>query len=449
MKLSVSLNGLDAILPSRYKFGSIVMFFPNMNLLQSTDDLTRYGIPARIDKINFTESKVTYDLAFMINDGGIDGAPFYYDAITVKDVDSTFVTTISDFNTQMQYRIPAIAGNYDDKFRALCERRNPEDPEAEAHELEAASFASIYENAFVLLDSMRKRTKAVANSNDTAYHGTSINALIDIYKNNEFVLSQVAGKEAEAQFAKRPYFLSVRRGKLNPHHYYSVTIEFDASKLHSKMKRESVNYWGPDAVHTHFEQEDRYYYGKSSLKNVRSMIKAVYIDLTNFHPPKGLRQAIIGMVKDGVKIYAINDKKGYRRLDKRKAVPVSEIPYGSKSIPVFKELTDDERELQTFRGIRAMRDKFSDMKFIVDTLYSKKAPTNADYAYVRDDMGYRQYEGELGRKLKNIIHNASHGTVAERKLTAKLQDYMTKHKLSVEQTATKLRDIIRKTDGKE
>lgn len=89
MKLKVADSGAFS---SRFEIGSEVLFHPNTWLL--TKDNMYKAFKARIEKVQFSESKVTYDLAIQINDG--DNNLYFYDAITIKDVDSTFVTTAEE-----------------------------------------------------------------------------------------------------------------------------------------------------------------------------------------------------------------------------------------------------------------------------------------------------------------------------------------------------------------
>lgn len=88
-------------LPSRYAIGQEVFFHPNMFKVTPLNyDLI--AIPARIEKVQFSGSKVTYDLAVLCEEGDADGNVElrYYDAITIKDVDSTFVSSYEDICTE-------------------------------------------------------------------------------------------------------------------------------------------------------------------------------------------------------------------------------------------------------------------------------------------------------------------------------------------------------------
>src|SRR5690606_7545224 len=96
-----------------------------------------------------------------------------------------------------------------------------------------------------------------------------------------------------------------------------------------------------------------------------------------------------------------------------------------------------------------LRGKYSDAKFIVDTLYSGKAPIREEYDYVRNSFGYKMYATDMKHQMSSLLHNASHARGKEKQMAARIQDYMRKHSLNVEELAFKVREIIRKTDGKE
>ncbi len=88
-------------LPSRYAIGQEVYFHPNMfNVTPLNYD--KIAIPARIEKVQFSGAKVTYDLAVLCEEHDAQGNVElrYYDAITIKDVDSTFVSTYQDICTE-------------------------------------------------------------------------------------------------------------------------------------------------------------------------------------------------------------------------------------------------------------------------------------------------------------------------------------------------------------
>lgn len=108
MIISLSMKAEAADFPSRFPIGKEVLFHPNTWLL--TPDNISAAFKARIDKVQFSGSKVTYDLAIQCNDGS--NGLYFYDAITVKDVDSTFVTTPEEvaYETVRNARIDAENG---------------------------------------------------------------------------------------------------------------------------------------------------------------------------------------------------------------------------------------------------------------------------------------------------------------------------------------------------
>lgn len=109
MIISLSMKAeANAHYPSRFPIGAEVLFHPNTWLL--TPDNISAAFKARIDKVQFSGSKVTYDLAIQCNDG--ENRLYFYDAITVKDVDSTFVTTPEEvaYETARNARIDAETG---------------------------------------------------------------------------------------------------------------------------------------------------------------------------------------------------------------------------------------------------------------------------------------------------------------------------------------------------
>lgn len=87
-------------LPSRYAIGQEVYFHPNM--FKITPLNLRLAFIARIEKVQFSGSKVTYDLALLVEEGDADGNmnTRFYDVIPVKDVDSTFVSSYQDICTE-------------------------------------------------------------------------------------------------------------------------------------------------------------------------------------------------------------------------------------------------------------------------------------------------------------------------------------------------------------
>lgn len=294
---------------------------------------------------------------------------------------------------------------------------------------------------------------ALAKDAGSVFHGTSMNAMFAIAESNSFMLSQVAGKEAESRFAKQPFFLSVRRNRIITHNSYWVTIEFKEQLLHSKMKRESVDYWGQTEKGTSVEQEDRYYYPKQILPNVKRLIRAVHFDLRNYDPERSgakMRALLIDLIRSGIKVYLYKDASAYKNLNIRKTIPVADMEYGGKAVSVFQPGTEQDAEEVAYQQRRKMRayqsDKNSDVKQLVDFVMQAKPVKTEQNEYLFERFRYQWNGYDLDSGLKNIIHNASHGTPREKKLAARVGTYMRDNNLSVSQLA----DLIRlKLGGRE
>lgn len=288
---------------------------------------------------------------------------------------------------------------------------------------------------------------ALAKDAGSVFHGTSMNAMFAIAESNSFMLSQVAGKEAESRFAKQPFFLSVRRNRIITHNSYWVTIEFKEQLLHSKMKRESVDYWGPTPKGTSVEQEDRYYYPKQILPNVKRFIRAVHFDLRNYDPERTgakMRTLLIDLIRSGIKVYLYKDASAYKNLNIRKTIPVAEMEYGGKAASVFNApATEDDAEEIAYQQRRKQRaynsDKNSDVKQLVDFIMQAKPVKTEKNEYLFERFRYQWNLYDLHGQVKNILHNASHGTEREKKLAARVSTYMRGNSMTIAEVAESIR----------
>lgn len=297
---------------------------------------------------------------------------------------------------------------------------------------------------------------SLAKDFGSVFHGTALINAGAIFKSDKLQLSQVAGKEAEAQFAKQPFFLSVRRNRLlASQNFYDVTLEFKEQLLQSKMKRESVDYWGATDKGTSIEQEDRYYFAKANLPKATKYIRAIHIDLSNYDPArrgKIMREMIMSAKRLGIKVYLYRDKKAYGMLNTRKTVALSTMEYGGKSVNLFRTRTAEEAEQesedQKYKGMRAKRDMYRDIKFFVDILYGNTPPVNDKTKYLRERYGYVYGEHDLISQFKVEIHNSSNSQAPkDKQMAARIQTWMRDNKMDIKETAYRIRENIRKADG--
>lgn len=81
---------------SRYEIGSTVYFHPGIKGMDLNQART-HALFARIDGVNFTAGKVTYELAMNIGTGDV---PDFYEALLVASVDSIFVSSVADIDSR-------------------------------------------------------------------------------------------------------------------------------------------------------------------------------------------------------------------------------------------------------------------------------------------------------------------------------------------------------------
>lgn len=89
MIISLSMS----MLPSRYPIGSEVYFHPNGWMFQDAGRPLKQALKAKVVAVRFTDSKVLYDLALLCRQTDAEDRFYdeYYEAIPLRDVDSTFV----------------------------------------------------------------------------------------------------------------------------------------------------------------------------------------------------------------------------------------------------------------------------------------------------------------------------------------------------------------------
>lgn len=89
MIISLSMS----LLPSRYPIGAEVYFHPNGWIFQYAGRPVTQALRAKVVSVRFTDAKVLYDLALLCRQTDAEDRFYdeYYEAIPLRDVDSTFV----------------------------------------------------------------------------------------------------------------------------------------------------------------------------------------------------------------------------------------------------------------------------------------------------------------------------------------------------------------------
>lgn len=117
------------------------------------------------------------------------------------------------------------------------------------------------------------------------YHGTNVDKLYKILKNNVFLLSPVTSRSDELHNSM--FFMSVSRIKYGGfmRSGVNVNIVLDGEKLSNNLKGKSVNYWGDfgknivdiDSKNRYDENEERILSRKYKIDNFMMYIKEIHI----------------------------------------------------------------------------------------------------------------------------------------------------------------------------
>lgn len=117
----------------------------------------------------------------------------------------------------------------------------------------------------------------------TLFYARSVRSALDIFKNNEFRMSPTFTKGIESH-EKYNYYLSTSRTRTGKYHIensmYSVLIELDGRLLSNNLTGEPMDYWGADfrrAANGSYEQEDRIYSNKDTIKDASKFVNRVDI----------------------------------------------------------------------------------------------------------------------------------------------------------------------------
>lgn len=285
----------------------------------------------------------------------------------------------------------------------------------------------------------------------SAFHGTSLFNALKIVETNSFVLSSVSGKEAEARFAKQPFFLSTRRNRLlMQSNHYAVTLELDSLKLNALAKREPVDYWQYTEQSLRArsnEQEDRYYFRKPKLLRVIHLIKAVHFNLAlilgnkdNTRELKRLKPLLLACKKHKINVHLYKDEKAYNYLNTRKTVPLSELNLYTKAYNVF-TTPEEERPY-----IRRSVNRYGRVDLMLDTLYGNEPKGDKkDIDYAKRYFSSEYDVLNSGVQQVNVdLHNASaaHTSPYEKRKANRLTLYMREHGLSVKETCLRVYRIL-------
>lgn len=114
---------------------------------------------------------------------------------------------------------------------------------------------------------------------DIAYHFTNYSNLLDILKNNEFILSNALSSPREEVLNKgKFYFLSTTRSRKSGFSIGPVKLVLDAKKLSEKYKILPVKFFTNIRDSRGSEQEDRVISNSKIIPNATSYIKEIHME---------------------------------------------------------------------------------------------------------------------------------------------------------------------------
>lgn len=170
------------------------------------------------------------------------------------------------------------------------------------------------------------------------YHYTNLAAASKIMQTGNFELSSTLGAQSEENLGPKgyPYFLSTTRTLTGGFHEYvsagSAMFVLDGNWFNDRYKSKPVDYWGNrDPLQSHHkdhEAEDRVFSKQPTIPIGGVTAIHVLIKSDNDHDNIGgwARTVFINAKRRGIKAYLYDDEAAWRKLDTRRAVPLSKNP---------------------------------------------------------------------------------------------------------------------------
>jgi len=166
------------------------------------------------------------------------------------------------------------------------------------------------------------------------FHYTSVLSALRILQSGEFSLSSVTGNKSEEQYAPRgyPYFLSLTRTITGDYHRFvgssGVMFKLNGDWLGNRYPVKPMDYWDRAWLHSDGtrtrESEDRVFSRDPSIPI--GGITEIHLLLKEPDPGRGpqVRKLMLLAKQADIPCYLYNDEAGWRLLDKRKSIPISQ-----------------------------------------------------------------------------------------------------------------------------
>jgi len=176
---------------------------------------------------------------------------------------------------------------------------------------------------------------------DIVYHFTSVNALINIFKTDKFMISHVfTGGDDEKINRGKFFYFSTTRGKTNPYQMYTVKLVLNGRRLSQNYKGGAVNYFGVDmgkrrVLRKGHEWEDRIFTNKPYIPDATKYILEIHVFLDDIllddnKIPNEIKETVEEARKNFIPIFLYDKRKYWLMENKTKALDLDSFQIHGK-----------------------------------------------------------------------------------------------------------------------
>lgn len=173
------------------------------------------------------------------------------------------------------------------------------------------------------------------------YHGTSLEKLFDIVRDDKILLSYTGVDGADKEVNEdADFFLSMSYQKYGRYlnlgnekvsgmvdHSGTVILVMDTNSLQSRGKLIDVDYWA-SRDYADNEKEVRYISNERDLTDVSKFVKEVHVYLNPtdwFQAKESVVKKIVKLVNSDLNVYLYNDSRAFRILLKAKSISIEDL----------------------------------------------------------------------------------------------------------------------------
>jgi hypothetical protein len=270
---------------------------------------------------------------------------------------------------------------------------------------------------------------------NTLFYARGINSALEIVKTNEIRLSPTFTKSVEKN-DNHNYYLSTSRTRTGKYHVdnssYHVLFELDGRLLSNNFTGEPIDYWGDSfrkASGGAYEQEDRLYSNKPSIKNAMKYIKRVdiLVDAKRNHEQtnKNIKTMVLKLKTNGIPVRIYTDNRSWVSGGLSQ---MSLDDFLSLNFPEVKKISREQTEEDTYQNMRAvLRAK---PKSDIGLIYKALVVDDVNAFTPEESHKLRRYTSFLDAKstVSAELHNAQNDSSLRETLN-KIGLFMRKNKI--------------------